>query len=89
MGLSGGATRGQPSSPSAQAARARSRDELLSQRYKRGSTLIITNLPLDEWIGVLLDRLIHHVHILEMKGESSRLKYSKEIAASKAPDGSG
>jgi hypothetical protein len=27
--------------------------------------------------GALLDRLIHHVHILEMNGESYRLKYSK------------
>ena len=42
-----------------------------------------TNLPFDEWTevfgserptGALLDRLTHHVHILEMNGESYRLK---------------
>ena len=46
-----------------------------------------TNLPFDEWTevfgserltGALLDRLTHHVHILEMNGESYRLKRSRE-----------
>jgi DNA replication protein DnaC len=53
--------------------------EVFSQRYERGSTLLTSNLPFDEWTGVfgserltgaLLDRLTHHVHILEMNGES-------------------
>ena len=69
--------------------------EVFSQRYERGSTLITTNLPFDEWTevfgserltGALLDRLTHHVHILEMNGESYRLKRSRENAASQAPD---
>src|SRR6202050_1153970 len=60
--------------------------EMLSQRYERGSTLITSNLPFQEWtevlgserlIGALLDRLTHHVHILEMNGDSYRLKQSK------------
>ena len=51
--------------------------EMLSQRYERGSTLITSNLPFQEWTeilgserltGALLDRLTHHVHILEMNG---------------------
>ena len=33
-----------------------------------------------------LDRLTHHVHILEMNGESYRLKRSRENAAAQAPD---
>ena len=59
--------------------------ETLSQRYERGSVLVTSNLPFDEWTsvfgterltGALLDRLTHHVHILEMNGESYRLKAS-------------
>ena len=36
--------------------------------------------------GALLDRLTHHVHILEMNGESYRLKQSKQAAAMLASD---
>ena len=60
--------------------------ELISQRYERGATLITSNLPFDEWTetfgserltGALLDRLTHHVHILEMNGDSYRLGQSR------------
>jgi DNA replication protein DnaC len=60
--------------------------EIFSQRYERGATLVTSNLPFDEWTevmgserltGALLDRLTHHVHILEMNGESYRLKASR------------
>ncbi len=59
--------------------------EVFSQRYERGTTIVTSNLPFDEWTsvfgserltGALLDRLTHHVHILEMNGESYRLKQS-------------
>ena len=36
--------------------------------------------------GSLLDRLTHHVHILEMNGDSYRLKGSRENAALQAPE---
>ena len=60
--------------------------ELISQRYERGATMITSNLPFDEWTetfgterltGALLDRLTHHVNILEMNGESYRLAQSR------------
>src|SRR3546814_5224630 len=60
--------------------------ELISQRYERGATLITSNLPFDEWTetlwserltGALLDRITHHVNILEMNGESYRLAQSR------------
>ena len=60
--------------------------ETFSQRYERGSIIVTSNLPFDEWTsvfaserltGALLDRLTHHVHILEMNGDSFRLKHSK------------
>ena len=67
--------------------------ELISQRYERGSTLITSNLPFDGWTeifgserltGALLDRLTHHVNILEMNGNSYRLSQSRTQAAKAA-----
>jgi len=61
--------------------------EVFSQRYERGSLLVTSNLPFDEWTevlgserltGALLDRLTHQVHILEMNGDSYRLNQSKK-----------
>ena len=74
--------------------------EVFSQRYERGSIVVATNLPFayaecvkstevfgsERLTGALLDRLTHHVHILEMNGESYRLKRSRENAAAQAPD---
>jgi DNA replication protein DnaC len=63
--------------------------KVFSQRYERGSTIVTSNLPFDEWTsvfgserltGALLDRLTHHVHILEKNGESYRLAQSTRCA---------
>ena len=60
--------------------------EIFSLRYERGATMVTSHLPFNEWTevpgserltGALLDRLTHPVHILEMNGESYRLKESK------------
>ncbi len=60
--------------------------EVFSQRHERGSTIVTSNLPFDEWAsvfgnqrltGALLDRLTHHVHVLEMNGESYRFNQSR------------
>lgn len=56
---------------------------LLSDRYELKSTIVTTNLAFSEWVQVfgceklttaLLDRLVHHSHILTTKGESYRTK---------------
>ena len=69
--------------------------EVFSQRFERGSILVTTNLPFDELTGVLgserltgalLDRLTHHVHILEMNADSYRLRHSRDNAASQASE---
>jgi DNA replication protein DnaC len=72
--------------------------EVFSQRYERGSTIVTSNLPFEEWTsvfgaerltGALLDRLTHHVHILSMNGESYRLTQSarrRKLAATAADD---
>ena len=60
--------------------------EIFSQRDEQASTRVTSNLPFNEWTeifgserltGALLDRLTHHVHILELNGDSSRLQHSK------------
>jgi DNA replication protein DnaC len=67
--------------------------EVFSRRYERAATLSTSNLPFNEWTeafgserltGALLDRLTHHVHILEVNGESYRLKDSKRKRPSKS-----
>ena len=54
---------------------------------ERVSTLVTSNLPFNEWTeifgserltGALLDRLTHHIHILELNGDSYRLQHSKK-----------
>ena len=57
-----------------------------SQCYEQTSLIVTTNLPFADWpqglanderlAGALLDRLTHHVHILEIVGDSYRLKSS-------------
>ena len=50
--------------------------DVFSRRYENGATIVTSNLPFQEWTtvfaserltGALLDRITHHVHILEMK----------------------
>ncbi|MHC4144492.1 MAG: ATP-binding protein [Planctomycetota bacterium] len=57
-----------------------------SRCYEQTSLAVTTNLPFADWpqvfadderlAGALLDRLTHHVHILEIIGDSYRLKSS-------------
>jgi DNA replication protein DnaC len=71
--------------------------EVFSQRYERGSVIVTSNLPFDEWTsvfgserltGALLDRLTHHVHILEMNGDSYRLRQSQHRRRAPSSDAS-
>ena len=69
--------------------------EVFSKCYERGSVLVTTNLPSDDWTdvfgaerltGALLDRLTHHIHILEMIGDIYRLKGNRHDAGPQLPD---
>ena len=60
--------------------------EVVSRAYERTSLTVTTNLPFEQGTevmgserltGALLDRLTHHVHILEANGESYRLRQSR------------
>ncbi len=55
--------------------------EIMDDRHSQASTLVISQLPTDQWyasIGdntladAILDRLMHNAHRLELKGESMR-----------------
>ncbi len=57
--------------------------QLICQRYEHRSTIITSNKPFSDWgqifadttlAGALLDRLLHHSHVLSLKGESYRLR---------------
>jgi DNA replication protein DnaC len=61
--------------------------EIVTRRYEEKSTLITTNRPISEWNEVfpnaacvvsLIDRLIHHAEIIQIEGESFRLKEAKK-----------
>ena len=60
---------------------------LVSARYERGSILLTSNKGFGEWGEVLgdpviataiLDRLLHHSHVLNIRGESYRLREKKQ-----------
>lgn len=57
--------------------------QLVSRRYGRGAMLLTTNRSVEEWGEVfgdavlataILDRLLHHSHVLTIHGESYRLR---------------
>jgi len=61
--------------------------EIVSRRYQEKSTLVTTNRPFSEWGEVfpnaacvvsLVDRLVHNAEIVQIEGESYRLKEAKE-----------
>ena len=57
--------------------------EIVSRRYEKGSIIITTNRSINEWDKVFIDktlttavvdRLLHHCSVIEIKGESYRFK---------------
>lgn len=57
--------------------------EVIMSRYERASTIITSNRPFDDWakllgdvvvLAPLLDRIMHHGHLLKFEGKSWRLK---------------
>ena len=60
--------------------------QLVSRRYERGSMLITTNQTITQWghvfgdemiASAVLDRVLHHSHVLVIQGDSFRLKQKK------------
>jgi len=71
---------------------------VVAKRYERGSMVLTSNLPFTQWAGAfaddqtltaaMLDRLLHHAHIVQITGESYRLKDKRKAgqAQKKAPE---
>ena len=65
---------------------------VIAKRYEYGSVIVTSNLPFSQWstafaddqtlTAALLDRLLHHAHIVQIAGNSYRLKGKKEAGIS-------
>jgi DNA replication protein DnaC len=68
---------------------------VIAKRYERASTIVTSNLAFTQWAtaladdatltAALLDRLLHHAHIVQINGESYRLKDRKKAGHVKVP----
>ena len=68
--------------------------DVLMSRYEKASTIITSNRPFEDWakllgdavvVTPLLDRLMHHGHLLKFEGKSWRLKEAAARIAKRAP----
>ena len=64
--------------------------QLMSRRYETGSTILTSNKSFEEWgevfgdevmASALIDRLVHHCHIVNIRGNSYRMRQHRELAA--------
>jgi DNA replication protein DnaC len=67
--------------------------QLVSRRYERGSLLLTSNRSVGEWGTVfgdpvvataILDRLLHHSHVITIRGDSYRLREKRRAGLIKA-----
>lgn len=62
--------------------------QLMSRRYERASTVLTSNKGFEEWGGVfldevmataLIDRIVHHCHLVNIRGNSYRMREHTEL----------
>jgi DNA replication protein DnaC len=67
--------------------------ELIMRRYERASTILTSNRPVDDWgkllgdtaaVTALLDRLLHHAHVLKCGPRSWRTKVQADLRQEEA-----
>ena len=67
--------------------------DVLMSRYEKRSTIVTSNRPVEDWakllgdivvVTPLLDRLMHHAHLLKFEGKSWRLKEAAARVATRA-----
>lgn len=71
--------------------------DVIAKRYEKGSIILTSNLPFGQWgqifandtalTSAMLDRILHHSHIIQIKGESYRIKEKKQAGLMDRPKG--
>lgn len=70
--------------------------QVICRRYERGSTIVTSNLSFGEWVQIfgddpviaaaLLDRILHHSHVINIRGgRSYRLKEKQQAGLFSSP----
>jgi DNA replication protein DnaC len=68
--------------------------QLMAKRYERASTVLTSNKSFGEWGDVfgdevmaaaLIDRLVHHCHVVNIRGNSYRMRHHAELRSALAP----
>lgn len=62
--------------------------QIIAKRYEQGSVILTSNLSFGDWeetfdgnaalTSAMLDRLLHHAHVIQIKGESYRLRHARQ-----------
>jgi DNA replication protein DnaC len=68
--------------------------QVIAKRYEHSSTVVTSNLPFAQWAAALaddatltaalLDRLLHHAHIVSISGESYRMRAKRKAGHARA-----
>jgi DNA replication protein DnaC len=71
--------------------------QLMSRRYERASSVLTSNKSFEEWgeifgdevmAAALIDRLLHHCHIVNIRGNSYRMRHHTDLwSQQRMPDG--
>ena len=68
--------------------------QLMSRRYEHASTVLTSNKGFEEWgeifgdevmAAALIDRLVHHCHIVNIRGNSYRMRHHSELHRALGP----
>jgi DNA replication protein DnaC len=68
--------------------------QLIAKRYERASTVLTSNKSFEEWgeifgdeamAAALIDRLVHHCHIVNIRGNSFRMRHHAELRSALHP----
>ncbi len=62
--------------------------QVVAKRYEQGSVILTSNLSFGDWeqifggnaalTSAMLDRLLHHAHVIQIRGESYRLREARK-----------